>query len=258
MKTQLYIGTSGWHYNHWLGSFYPADITGYNELKYHAQHFNSVENNSSFYRIAKESTYKTWSRMVPEDYRFSMKLNKHITHEARLDITEEVIEKIEFILSTTQILTSRLGALVIQLPPSFKYDLTKLKKFLSYFIPKVKSQTYPFDVAIEFRNKYWFNEEVYKVLRNFNVALVASQSSRYPLVREITADFTYIRMHGPEKLFASSYSTDQLKELSEYITSVKNQVKRTYVYFNNDFHGYALDNAKTLMKLCKSTGHKII
>jgi uncharacterized protein YecE (DUF72 family) len=80
MKTQLYIGTSGWHYKHWLGLFYPPKISGYNELRFHAEHFNTVENNSSFYRVAKESTYKTWFRMTPAHYKFSMKLNKLITH----------------------------------------------------------------------------------------------------------------------------------------------------------------------------------
>lgn len=249
MAAKIYIGTSGWHYNHWLGSFYPTDVKGYKELTYHAQHFNTVENNSSFYRVASEGTYKTWARMTPDDYKFSMKVNKLITHNYRLKLTGEVKERVGFVLNATQILQDKLGAIVIQLPASFKFDVPTLETFLKFFRQQVDGQTYKFDIAIEFRNKHWFTDEVYKVLRKYDVALVAGQSSRYPEVREVTADIAYIRMHGPEKLFASSYNAEQLQDWATYIKSISRKVRRIYVYFNNDFHGYAIDNAKELMKL---------
>jgi uncharacterized protein YecE (DUF72 family) len=249
MKTHLYIGTSGWHYKHWLGLFYPPEISGYNELRFHAAHFNTVENNSSFYRVAKESTYKTWFRMTPAHYKFSMKLNKLITHIHRLELNDEVREKVQYILTSTQILKDKLGAMVIQLPPSFRFDVGKVEQFLTFFMAEIQVQEYRFDVAIEFRNKYWFTDEVYALLKKHNVALVAGQSSRYPEVRQITANFAYIRMHGPEKLFASKYSTEQLEDWASYISSISPQVKQIYVYFNNDYHGYALENAKELANL---------
>ena len=155
--------------------------------------------------------------MTPESYKFSMKLNKVITHNYRLELNDEVKEKVQYILNTTQVLKDKLGAIVIQLPASFKYDIEKLEKFLEFFTTEVNKQEYKFDVAIEFRNKYWFIEDVYVVLRKYNVALVAAQSSRYPGAKEVTADFAYIRLHGPEKLFASSYTTKQLEEWSDYI-----------------------------------------
>ena len=246
MKADLYIGTSGWHYNDWIGKFYPQEITGYNELKYHAQHFNTVENNSSFYRISKESTYKTWDRMTPQGYKFSIKVNRAVTHEAKLELTDDVMEKVNYILGSTQVLGDKLGAIVIQLPASFRFDLPKLEKFLMFFRQRVDAQKYRFDMAVEFRNKYWLVDETYTVLRKYNVALVAGQSSRYPLAREITADIAYIRMHGPDKLFASKYTAEQLAEWSDYIKQISKQVKRIYVYFNNDFYGYAIENAKEL------------
>jgi uncharacterized protein YecE (DUF72 family) len=249
MKTQFYIGTSGWHYKHWLGLFYPPDISGYNELRFHAEHFNTVENNSSFYRIAKESTYQTWFRMTPDHYKFSMKLNQLITHIHRLEVNDEVREKVQYILTSTQVLKNKLGGIVIQLPPSFRFDVGKLRQFLAFFQAEIQAQEYRFDVAIEFRNKHWFTDEVYALLKQHNVALVAGQSSRYPEVRQLTADFAYIRMHGPEKLFASKYSLEQLEEWATYIRRISPQVKQVYVYFNNDFHGYALENAKELAKL---------
>lgn len=247
--TKLYIGTSGWHYADWRGRFYSSDVTGYQELAFHAEHFNTVENNSSFYRIASEDTYKTWDRMTPPGYLFSLKLNKLITHNYRLELNDEVRERTRYILSSTQVLKDKLGAILIQLPPSFRFDLPRLAAFLKFFTHEVRSHPYTFDIAIEFRNKYWFADEVYQLLKKHNVALVAAQSSRYPGARQVTADVAYIRLHGPEKLFASKYSKQQLEEWAVYITTISPKVGRIYVYFNNDFHGYALENAKELAAL---------
>lgn len=249
MDRHIYIGTSGWHYDDWTELFYPPDVTGYQELRFHSRHFNTVENNSSFYRIAGEATYKTWSRMTPDAYKFSIKLNKLITHTYQLDLNEEVVEKVHYILNTTQVLGEKLGAIVIQLPASFTYDLARVDRFLKFFTAEVRRKPHQFDIAIEFRNKYWFTDELFAVLERHRVALVAGQSSRWPGIRRVTSDVVYIRMHGPEELFASAYSTEQLEEWAAYITDLPEQVKRVYVYFNNDFHGHALRNAKELMEL---------
>jgi uncharacterized protein YecE (DUF72 family) len=246
---QLYIGTSGWHYNDWTELFYPSDVTGYRELTYHAKHFNTVENNSSFYRVASEATYKTWDKMTPPGYVFSIKLNKFITHTHKLDVNDDTIKKMQYILQSTQILGDKLGAILVQLPASFTYDLPRLQKFLDFFVPEVRSHPHTFDIAIEFRNKYWFTDEVYALLEQHNVALVYGQSSRWPAMQRVTANTAYIRMHGPAKLFASSYSDEQLQELAAYIGNLPQKVKRVYVYFNNDFHGYALQNAQRLISL---------
>jgi uncharacterized protein YecE (DUF72 family) len=251
MSTPIFIGTSGWHYNGWTGTFYPKDITGYHELTYHAQFFNTVENNSSFYRTASEPTYKTWDKMTPPGYKFSIKLNKQITHVSKLEVSDDVRELVNYILDSTQVLGKKIGALLIQLPASFTYDLERLDTFLDFFTKEVRSRPFAFDLAIEFRNRYWFVEEVYTCLRKYNVALVAANSSRYPGAREVTADIAYIRMHGPTKLFASSYSDEQLQELATYIKSILPDVERAYVYFNNDFHGYAIANAQTLQNFLK-------
>lgn len=247
--TKIYIGTSGWHYNDWFGRFYPREVKGYKELQYHARYFNTVENNSSFYRVASENAYKTWDRMTPDGYIFSLKLNRYITHIRRLTLNDEVRERVRYILQTTQVLGSKLGALLIQLPPSLRYDIEKLEKFLKFITKEVQKQEYKFDFAIGFRNKYWFVGEVYELLEKYNIALVASQSSRYPEEKHLTADFAYIRMHGPKRLFASKYSKAQLVEWANYITKIEPKVDRIYAYFNNDFHGHAIKNAQELQKL---------
>lgn len=245
----VYIGTSGWRYNDWEGLFYPPHIKGYDELAYHSKFFNTVENNSSFYRIASAPTYATWDKKTPDGYLFSIKLNKLITHTYKLEVTDEVREKVAYILDSTQVLKEKIGAILIQLPASFRFNVPLLKTFLDFFTAEVRQRSYVFDIAIEFRNKYWFVDEVYELLEDYNVALVAGQSSRWPGMRRLTANFAYIRMHGPEKLFASSYSREQLEELAGYIKSVLPTTKRVYVYFNNDFHGYALENAMFLQKI---------
>lgn len=249
MSVQIFIGTSGWYYSDWTDTFYPPEVTGYHELTYHARFFNTVENNSSFYRIASKPTYKTWDKMTPPGYKFSIKLNKQITHDNKLHVTDEVRDRVSYILDTTQVLGDKIGALLIQLPASFKFDLKGLGEFLEFFVKEVGARPFMFDLAIEFRNRYWFVKETYELLRRYNVALVVADSSRYPGAREITATCAYIRMHGPEKLFASSYSNEQLHEVAEYIQTISGKVERIYVYFNNDFHGYAIKNAQTLQRL---------
>lgn len=249
MSATLYIGTSGWHYNDWLGRFYPESVKGYKELTYHSQIFNSVENNSSFYRIASEQAYKTWDQMTPEGYKFSLKLNKSITHIHRLLLSADVRERVTYILDTTQVLGDKLGAILIQLPASFKIDLPRLEAFLDYFTHEVRRRAQPLDIAIEFRHKGWFIDDTYKLLKQYNVALVAAQSKRWPGTRQLTADIAYIRMHGPGRLFASSYSKKELEGWASYIRQLSSHTKKIYVYFNNDFHGYAIQNAKQLKSL---------
>jgi len=246
---QIRIGTSGWHYSDWTGAFYPPDVTGYHELAFYARQFKTVENNASFYRIAHAATYKIWDKMTPDGFIFSMKLNKFITHTHRLDINDEVIEKIHFILDSAQVLQEKLGAMLVQMPASFRVDLPKLDKFLAFFTAEVRKQHYAFDIAIELRNSHWFTSELYTLLKKHNVALVAGNSSRWPGVRQVTADVVYIRMHGPEKLFASKYTTAQLEELASYVSGLPASVRTTYVYFNNDFHGYALEHARQLQEM---------
>lgn len=155
--------------------------------------------------------------MTPEHYRFSMKLNKFITHISRLQLNDEVKAKMQHILTTTQVLKERMGAIVIQLPPNFKLDIPRIETFLQYFVEEIAKLKYKFDIAIEFRHKSLFVDDVFTLLKKYNVALVAANSSRYPEVREVTANFSYIRLHGPEQLFSSNYTTEQLTDWAEYI-----------------------------------------
>lgn len=248
-NADIKLGTSGWHYAHWRDTFYPKEITGYKELSYFSERYNSVENNASFYRVSKESTYATWARMVPEDFTFCLKLNRFITHTHRLKLTDETRERTRYILSSTQVLGHTLGAFVIQLPASFKPEHERLDAFLSFIRGEIAPLRYPPDLAIEFRTSLWFTEDTYTLLKKHDVALVTAQSSRYPEDRQVTARVAYFRFHGPRELFASGYSDEELAELAQVVKAAAKRTKRVYVYFNNDINGHALQNAATLQTI---------
>jgi uncharacterized protein YecE (DUF72 family) len=251
MKKQIYIGTSGWNYAHWIGKFYPKKFKSYDDLKFYAGHYNTVENNSSFYRIASEATYKKWAKVTPDNFVFSLKLNKLFTHNYRLKIEEpERQEKIFNILSDLQVLENKLGCILVQMPPSFKIDLERLETFLQIMQKLFKKLKYKPDITFEFRHPTWFQKETYQVLKKYNAALTIAQSSRYPSDKAVTADFLYVRFHGPAQLFASPYSNAEMLEWWKFMNS-KRGIKKIYAYFNNDLGGHAVDNSKYLQKLAK-------
>ena len=250
MAKKILIGTSGWSYDHWIGPFYPKKLKSYDDLHFYAEHFTTVENNSSFYRIASEATYKKWANVTNDNFVFSLKLNKTFTHIHRLMLDKALFEQLEEHLSNLQVLKEKLGCLLIQTPPSLKYDLTVLNKFLSQITKIISTLEYKPNLAIEFRNKHWFTQELYDVLKKYNVAFTIAQSSRYPYEKIVTADFLYIRFHGPRELFASLYSEEDMEEWRQFIAKTK-KIKKVYMYFNNDFHGYAIENARAMQKLFK-------
>jgi uncharacterized protein YecE (DUF72 family) len=255
MKKQILIGTSGWNYAHWVGKFYPEKFKSYDDLKYYAQFYNTVENNSSFYRIASSPTYKKWFKATPDDFIFSLKLNKLFSHNYRLkmkgDTPEETAlreEKLLKILEDLQVLENKLGCLLIQMPPSFKLDLERVESFFKLLTKLLKKLKYKPDVAIELRHASWFCKEAYSLFKKYNVALCIAQSARYPHERVVTADFLYIRFHGPAQLFASPYSNAEMKDWWQFINGAR-KIRRVFAYFNNDIGGHALDNSQYLQRL---------
>jgi uncharacterized protein YecE (DUF72 family) len=248
---QLLIGTSGWLYDDWVGKFYPKNLKDRDKLPYYCQHFGTVEINSTFYRMPPIEIFERWHKVVPREFMYSLKLSRYLTRNKRLVLDDESKPFICEFMNRSEKLRENLCAVVIQLPPSLCCDNSLLENFLTFVCGFAKSINLEADFAIEFRHESWFNQDTYNVLNKFNTAFVIADSSRYPCARVITADFSYIRLHGPEELFASKYSDDELKKWSSYIKSNK-QLKRVYIYFNNDFYGYALDNATYLKKLLSS------
>jgi len=249
---KLYIGTSGWVYSHWEGIFYPEDLPGKDKLKYFSEYFKTAEVNYSFYHLPKPSTYQNWYKQTPKDFIFAVKASRFITHIKRL---KDVKEPWKTFLENALNLKEKLGPILFQFPPSFSANdenIKRLEEFLKFITKyKILNTKYKIRFAFEFRHPSYCDEKVYKLLKKYNCAWVISNSPSFPKAEEITADFIYIRMHGSKVLFSSKYTTQELKFLVQKIKKWQKDRKDIYVYFNNDFAGYAVDNAKSLEKFLK-------
>ena len=185
------VGTSGWSYKEWKGSFYPADLPPEGMLRHYATRLSTVEINNSFYRIPKEKVLLDWAADVPADFRFVLKASRRITHINRL---ADADDSLGYFLRTANVLGERLGPTLFQCPPSLRLDLTRLTDFLAR-VPRT------WRAAMEFRHASWFTDPVYGALRAHDVALVAvdedeSECSGAPLVP--TASWGYQRLRRTE------------------------------------------------------------
>jgi uncharacterized protein YecE (DUF72 family) len=241
-SAKLYIGTSGWCYDSWAGNFYPGGLNKNKWLEYYCQYFNTVEINSSFYHLPKKETFNNWALQTPDNFVFAIKASRYITHIKRL---VDCLEPFKKLLDLALGLGSKLGLFLFQLPPNLKKNIIKLEDFLK-IIPK--NLRYVF----EFRNESWFCDEVYNLLNEFGAGITISSSPGFPYHEIITGNFCYIRMHGSAQLYSSSYSEKELQKFSAIIRQNLRKNINTYVYFNNDAFGYAIENAKMLIKLCNT------
>ncbi len=245
---KLFIGTSGWLYDDWVGKFYPEDLKDRDKLAFLAKHFNTVEINSTFYRMPPAKTFERWHSVVNAGFRYSVKCSRYITRTKRLVLDEESKPFIMEFLKRAALLKSRLAVILFQLPPSFKHDAKTLELFIKYIGSYSKRINMKTRFAFEFRHNSWFSDETYSILKANKAALVIADSSRYPSDKTVTSDFMYIRFHGPDVLFGSKYTQPQLNMWGDFISSQKN-VRNCYVYFNNDFHCFAIGNASYLKSI---------
>lgn len=248
-RGKIWIGTSGWTYGHWQGVFYPAGLPAKDRLQYYARHFPTTEVNYSFYHLPRPSTYRKWYNETPAGFVFAVKASRFITHIKKLKDVQEAWAK--FIESALN-LQEKLGPVLFQFPPGFSAkegEIRILREFLE-LIPSGPGRELRF--AFEFRHKSWCRQLVYDLLREYNAAWVIADSARYPKAKAVTADFVYVRMHGPQAMFGSSYSAEKLSELAREIKEWSTAGRDVYVYFNNDFHGYAVANARDLMMRLQS------
>jgi uncharacterized protein YecE (DUF72 family) len=234
---KILIGTSGWHYKHWLGVFYPAGTRASEMFQFYARHFNTVEINNSFYRLPLATTFDVWRDSSPEGFCYAVKASRFITHMKKLKDPESSSEK--FFLVAER-LEKKLGPILFQLPPRWKVNVERLSEFLAA-LPK--GHTY----VVEFRDESWFVAPVYELLRKYNVAFCIHDFADMKVPNEITADFTYIRFHGPTSAkYFGSYSDAELRTWAKRIKDWRRGLKAAYVYFNNDPGGEAVKNALRL------------
>lgn len=244
---KLFIGTSGYVYPHWRkGVFYPEGLPQKKELEYYSQHFNTVELNNPFYRLPEAKTFFNWQKRVPENFIFTVKVSRFITHIKKLKSCQRPWQ---IFLKRSIRLEKKLGPFLFQFSPQWKKDLGRLKNFLELL--KKTDQKYRY--VFEFRHPSWFSEDVYQLLKKQkNTSLCLADSPRWPFKEIITGDFIYIRMHGGRILYTSNYTSKELKGWAKKIKTWLNQGLDVYVYFNNDALGFAVKNAKELLKWCEN------
>jgi len=231
------IGTSGWMYNHWQRIFYPDKWPKSKWLEYYAGQFDTVELNASFYRLPNPKTFKGWKERTPDNFLWSVKASKFITHIRRL---KDPAEPLSRLYNSITGLGEKLGVILFQLPPSLSFDEKVFIDFCESLDPN-------FRYALEIRHPSWINSRVSAVLSEFNMALCISDTAgRYPSSEAITADFVYIRLHGPRSLYASEYSEEELRVWAEKVIDWN---KNAFIYFDNDFKGHAIKNARRLKEI---------
>jgi uncharacterized protein YecE (DUF72 family) len=239
----LYIGTSGWSYKHWSGIFYPEDTKPDRYLEYYITKFSCVELNASFYHLPLKTTVSGWMTRTYETFRFCPKLSRFITHQMQLVNIEGALQKF---FEVFEAMKERLGPVLIQLPPGLSYD----KPLICNFFNLIKENYGQYRYAIEVRNKTWVNDDFFDLLEQFGIAnVIADSGNRYPYYEAITADNVYLRFHGREQLYASDYSETILKQYGEKIRNWLDDGKVVWVFFNNDYYGFAVKNAERLREI---------
>ena len=240
MSGVVRIGTSGWHYQHWLGLFYPPKLAPKEMFRFYSLHFDTVELNNTFYLLPSPETFESCRDNSPDNFLYAVKASRFITHMKKLKDPESSTMKF---LDGAERLGKTLGPILFQLPPRWRVDIERLSSFLAA-LPKAHRY------VIEIRDESWLVKEVYEVLRQFNVAFCIHDLAHMRTPLEITADFTYIRFHGPGAAkYRGSYSDPALREWAEKISEWRAANVDSYVYFNNDIGGHAIRNAQTLKKL---------
>ncbi|SLM49879.1 conserved protein of unknown function [Nitrospira japonica] len=239
---RILVGTSGWTYGSWKGLFYPVGLPNARWLEFFTGQFPTTEVNYSFYHLPKPSTYEKWASQVPQDFIFSVKASRYITHVKRL---KDVEDPWRLFLSHARSLGTHLGPILFQFPESFHRDDDRLKDFLEM----VRRGSSRLRLVCEFRHESWFSTGVYRLLNRLGAALCIGDSGRYPRRDVVTADFAYVRFHGRSRLFASNYTRRELDEEARKVKGYLRDGYDAYVYFNNDAEGHAVANAKTFMGL---------
>lgn len=239
----IHIGTSGYNYKHWKGPFYPEDVPQNKWLEFYAQRFLTLEINNTFYNLPKKETFEHWRQTVPRNFTFAIKASRYITHMKKLNEPKDALLNL---FDHVQVLQDKLGPILFQLPPQWHVNLERLESFLDLLPPE-------FRYVIEFRDHTWWNDDVYELLSKNNVTFCIYELAGVQTPKTITADFVYIRLHGPEDAYEGQYDNKTLSGWAGAISTWRDQNKPVYCYFDNDQNGYAAQDAWTLKEMFNSS-----
>jgi len=228
----IWVGTSGYNYPEWKGSFYPKELPAAKMLPYYAARFPTVEINYTFYRMPNEKLVGGWAAQTPSPYKLTLKAPRRITHDSRLKNTRDLVEGFCRVAGT---LGDKLGALLFQLPPQFKKDLGIFDAFLAELPPKVCA-------AFEFRHASWLDEEVFGRLAARNLAVCVADSEKMSTPVRITADYAYFRLRD------EGYTPDDIARWADTIARDTQSCRDVFIYFKHEAEGKGPEFARLLMQ----------
>jgi len=241
---KFWVGTSGWQYNDWAGRFYPEDLPKTRWLSYFVGHFPCVELNNSFYRQPTAASWKRWREAAPPGFRFAVKASRFLTHIKRLKDAEDPLKRV---FQGAEQLGEHLGPLLYQLPPTFKRTEENIER-LDAFMALLPSRL---EHVLEFRDASWYVEDTLAALGRHDVAFCVhdmDHKNETPVVA--TARLAYVRFHGSAAgKYQGKYTPQQLHAWAEKLRALSHDTETVWAFFNNDTHGYAVENACQLSEL---------
>jgi uncharacterized protein YecE (DUF72 family) len=240
----IFLGTSGWSYKDWIGPFYTEKEKS--PLRAYCKVFRTVEIDSTFYRYPSKGTVMGWVKYSPEGFIYTAKLPKLITHTKKLDVNEDIETDLQKFIELLEplYLSGKLGCILIQLPPKFDYRPDKLEDFFKVLPTHVK-------FAVEFREQSWMREETWKLLEKYNVAYTIVDEPLLPPEVHITSNIAYFRWHGrgARPWYNYRYRPEELEPWPQKIKEAAEKVEKVYGYFNNHYHGYAVENCLQVLEM---------
>ena len=236
---QVRVGTSGFSYPHWRGRFYPEGLPQRQWLAHYMQHFDTVEVNSTFYHLPRETTMESWRDQAPDGFVFALKASRFITH---VKLLRDAKEPLEEFLRRAGLLADHLGPVLFQLPPRFKKDSETLGSFLKLLPDGLVS-------AFEFRDDSWHCEETFELLAAGGACFCTHDMPGAPSPRRAVGPAAYVRFHGPGERYSGSYPDALLRDWARWMKEPWDAGRNIYAYFNNDIGGHAVANAQALRML---------
>lgn len=243
VRAEIRIGASGYHYKHWRGPFYPERLAQIKMFEFYAARFDTVELNTTFYRLPPKTAVREWRENSPAGFLFAAKGSRFITHMKKL---KDPVPALDRYFDHIGGLSEKLGPIVFQLPPFWHTDLERLRDFLAA-LPTGRRYSF------EFRDPTWHRDDVYAVLEQHNAAFCSFDIAGFQSPVLLTADFAYVRLHGPGPgPYQGSYSRPTLEQWAERVRTWASRLKSVYIYFDNDASAFAVENAIQLRALTGS------
>jgi uncharacterized protein YecE (DUF72 family) len=240
-RGRIHIGCSGWVYKHWRGIFYPEGLPQRLWFDHYTQDFDTVEINNSFYRLPSSETFEKWRDQAPSGFCYALKANRFLTQAKKLKECEEPLERM---MSAARCLGDRLGPMLYQLPPTLRINLDRLRDFLEIM---------PADVTnvFEFREKSWYVPETYDLLDRYGASFCVHDMPGLGSERVAVGRIAYVRFHGGEGKYWGRYPDERLRGWTDWIVEQAGQGRSVWCYFNNDIHGHAIEDARTLKAMAR-------